>query len=1087
MGVELTLLTKAGGPLTKRIALDAAGHVVSDGSACVMAEGRAERLRLAGPADLAAALGAMAPDQALALGRLRAGLPDAVPVATRRALAASEAPAVTIARTRDHIDYARGEPAFALLDFDRKGMPDAVAEALAARGGFWPALAAAVPGLARAARVRRASTSAGLLDLRTGAAAGAGAGAGGEHVYLLVRDGADIERFLRDLHERCWLQGLGWFLVGAAGQPLERSAVDRMVGAPERVVFEGAPVLKHPLGQDRAARAPEWFEGEALDTHAACAPLTRVEKARAAELKEAARAALAPEAARVRAAADRALAASLAEGHGVAPATASRMAEARHRGVLLPHVELAFDEGTIGAASVAEVLREPDCFVGETLADPLEGVVYGRGKAMVMRRADGSMWIHSFAHGRTVYELKLDAAALEAALRATEPPAAAVDAYLRLLPEAELEADEEARLSELVRELSGTKARPLAARVRAARQRRAAEEEAERRRAAVEARAGEGRGPGGDRRLRLPAPLPDDERTPVLLALDEVLGAAPDPEPPMRYADGIVAEIRARRPWGLHGLTDAGSDAEEAPEDRLPPPEEPLITALDSVSLGLLVERHIEHIRVEDDGRERAVSLPEPFLRAYLGWRVSTLPTVRAVVTAPLVTREGGLLGGAGLDRAREVVFRIEPQLLALVPQDPGTIADDKVVEALRFLVDEWLCDVASGFAGRLVLLAYALTVIERVLLPERPAFFVTAGQRGGGKTTVITMVVAAVLGRRPPAAAWSPAAEERRKALLAYLGEGVATLVWDNIERGTAISCPSIEKALTAAEYTDRILGGSRSATVPSTTVQAFTGNNIAPKGDMASRSLVCRLDVDRPDPENRAFRHPHPVGWTLANRARILRALYTLLRWNPQVRLPAADRLPSKTRFKAWWDLIGAPLELASMLAVEAQDAAVAQGGGGPFRCVPKLVDFGVLFAVGEVEEEETAGMRELVLLLGEAFGGRLFAAADLAPLVQAPAAAGLVGAPHNDGPPEEAEWRKLAEAERGQALRAALEGATGKALPPGAAATAHLVGKRLQMVVGRPVALGGGEIGTVARAHAGHLANAYRVTIAPAGGGA
>ena len=119
------------------------------------------------------------------------------------------AAAGAIARTRDHIDYAPGEPAFALLDFDRKGMPDAVAGALAARGGFWPAFVAAVPALARAARVRRASTSAGLLDLRTGAPVGAAAG--GEHVYVLVRDGADVERFLRDLHERCWLHGFGWF------------------------------------------------------------------------------------------------------------------------------------------------------------------------------------------------------------------------------------------------------------------------------------------------------------------------------------------------------------------------------------------------------------------------------------------------------------------------------------------------------------------------------------------------------------------------------------------------------------------------------------------------------------------------------------------------------------------------------------------------------------------------------------------------------------------------------------------------------------------------------------------------------------
>ncbi len=77
-------------------------------------------------------------------------------------------------------------------------------------------------------------------------------------------------------------------------------------------------------------------------------------------------------------------------------------------------------------------------------------------------------------------------------------------------------------------------------------------------------------------------------------------------------------------------------------------------------------------------------------------------------------------------------------------------------------------------------------------------------------------MLAVAVLGRRAAASAWSPNEEERRKALFAYLGEGVALLVWDNIPRGAAISCPSIEKALTAETYKDRILGVSENRTVP-------------------------------------------------------------------------------------------------------------------------------------------------------------------------------------------------------------------------------------------------------------------------------
>jgi len=172
-----------------------------------------------------------------------------------------------------------------------------------------------------------------------------------------------------------------------------------------------------------------------------------------------------------------------------------------------------------------------------------------------------------------------------------------------------------------------------------------------------------------------------------------------------------------------------------------------------------------------------------------------------------------------------------------------------------------------------------ALTLIERALLPERPAFFVTAGQRGGGKTTLVIMITLAALGRRAAAAAWSENSEERKKALFSYLRQSLACVVWDNIPRGAAISCAHIEAALTAPDISDRVLGVSQVETVPSTTVQIFTGNSITPRGDMASRSLMLALNVNRPDPENRKFAHADPMAWTQANRPKIVRALYTLL----------------------------------------------------------------------------------------------------------------------------------------------------------------------------------------------------------------
>ena len=193
----------------------------------------------------------------------------------------------------------------------------------------------------------------------------------------------------------------------------------------------------------------------------------------------------------------------------------------------------------------------------------------------------------------------------------------------------------------------------------------------------------------------------------------------------------------------------------------------------------------------------------------------TALPRVRSVATMPVILPDGTMLSGHYLDRERRILFRVPERLEELLPElDDCT--PEAVAEAVRFLTDEWLVDVATSYVDKLKLLALALTILERGVLPERPAFFITAGQRGPGKTTVAAMIAVATLGQRVSAAAWSFNEDERRKALLSYFGEGVPLIVWDNIARGATISCPSIEKASTTETYTDRVLGSSETRTVP-------------------------------------------------------------------------------------------------------------------------------------------------------------------------------------------------------------------------------------------------------------------------------
>jgi hypothetical protein len=247
----------------------------------------------------------------------------------------------------------------------------------------------------------------------------------------MVKDGGDVERFLKTLHDRCWLAGLGWMMVGTAGQLLERSIVDRMVFAPERLCFEGPPQLTTPLQQDHDKRAPVVTDGEPADTGAICRNLSVVDQANLKELKAAEQVRLKGDAAKVQAKFVATQAAGISERTGISPVAVRRIIERQCAGVLLPDVVLPFDTQEFAGCTVRDALADPDRFFGATLADPVEGIDYGRCKAKILRRGGGGLRIHSFAHGRTDYDLRYDAAAIEAALRAAEK-ADVVDILVRL-------------------------------------------------------------------------------------------------------------------------------------------------------------------------------------------------------------------------------------------------------------------------------------------------------------------------------------------------------------------------------------------------------------------------------------------------------------------------------------------------------------------------------------------------------------------------------------------------------------------------------------------------------------------------------
>jgi hypothetical protein len=820
---ELTLFVNANGALTKQFTLDADGKLVkTEGGQ--MAVGMAMRLAIDNVQALADLIGTMSSNQALALGSMPACLPAQVSVTTKKALNGRTAPDNTITRSREYLTFDEGRRGFCLCDFDRKGITAEVQDKLTQSGSLVAALATVIPELKNTGHVVRASTSAGLFRTDTGLSF---ADSGGIHLYIQTKDVSDSKRFLETLHDRCWLAGLGWYWVGKAGQLLERSIVDIAVATPEHLCFEGPPPLGPLLAQDKAAREPKVVSGDWLDTRGACPPLTLLEQNEIKRLKAEARQRLAGDAAKARAIYIEAQAKKLVTRTGMSEKAARQAVERQCRGVLPPDIELPFDNPELAGRTVADVIADPPRFAGETLADPLEGVDYGRCKAMIMCYPDGWPWIHSFAHGRTIYELRYDAAYVRKMVEAAGKEEV-VATFVRLAVRADLDPVELSELRQLAHKRSGHGLKVIDAMLKPAQ-------------LAVEQSDKAARAPAVSPRLdprpRVRVPLDNDPWWPVLTTLDEVLGKVATDRPPARDIENNLTRVRQLRIPHMHAFNQAEANCDDPEAEKLPPPEQWSLAKMSEIDAALMIEKHIDFYTETKDGGQRSVQLPLQFVRAYLKLDNGALPTVVTIATAPIVLPDGKLLAPEGLDRDRGIQFIIPPELRAVIPQSQDC-TPERVKEAMVFLCNEWLVDVATDYIGKAAIVSLALTMVERSLLDQRPAYNLTAGRRGGGKTTTATMAITAVTGQEVAGAAWSKNVEERRKALMSYFMSGTAYILWDNLERGARIACTHIEQSCTASYYADRKLGVTEAIATAASVIHVFTGCCIAMKGELVSPS---------------------------------------------------------------------------------------------------------------------------------------------------------------------------------------------------------------------------------------------------------
>ena len=345
-------------------------------------------------------------------------------------------------------------------------------------------------------------------------------------------------------------------------------------------------------------------------------------------------------------------------------------------------------------------------------------------------------------------------------------------------------------------------------------------------------------------------------------------------------------------------------------------------------------DRSFRFEKFNEKKKEWLVSDPPPALaQQFLGAFASQFPVINALVTAPIIEPQSGrLLNATGYDAGTGIYVAV-PDDVHAINQQP-TLAE--VEHALKVL---WWCVRLFPYAEPIdetIMLTAMLTAVERPLLPTAPGFAFDAPVQASGKS-LLTKVLAELSGTTPVMSPHpgSSGEQELRKSIFAMLLEGRRVIVFDNVVG--EVDSPSLAAVYTSQTYSDRILGKSRSGTVPTNSLILMSGNNVTLKGDLPRRVLKCRIDPKTETPHQRAFDFD-PAAMVREHRQQVVAAALTVINGYFTLGNGVAFGRGRNASFDAWDDTIR---QTVCWLADLQKRGLLPSGSTADGHALPRLVD--------------------------------------------------------------------------------------------------------------------------------------------------
>jgi hypothetical protein len=316
-------------------------------------------------------------------------------------------------------------------------------------------------------------------------------------------------------------------------------------------------------------------------------------------------------------------------------------------------------------------------------------------------------------------------------------------------------------------------------------------------------------------------------------------------------------------------------------------------------------------------GQRRGLACPELLARLLIEAQPKSAPVLNAILDTPLVRADGALLGHEGYDPVTRTYGAFRGRDFLPVPERPTRA---QAAAAYKTLTEEGFADALFARPeDAAVMVAAVLTMIQRPLLLEAPAFYTSAPAGGTGKTECNRIAGYIGTGQRLGVTDWPGGQDSEYQAntLLHDLArQGARVVLFDNVGDGVRIKSAALEAAITGGTLSRRTVGHAEVVGHLFAGTILMNGNNLQFDTEgVRRRFLHCALLSNLERPAERPFSRKDLSGWLQANRMRMVQAALTMLRAARAARVEPSCSLG----FPDWARYVVAALEYAGAPSIE------------------------------------------------------------------------------------------------------------------------------------------------------------------------